>query len=238
MVITNVSALAQEHRLTVACEMLYSGDHNALRKFWCVPWEVCMLGWAFLDFLLLGRLRCWDHSRRRSLVCGVVLWHQLPGVPLTVLALLPAERHCRFRAPFLCWVSLSTLLLPASTLLAVVLRVLMDLFGSVRRDGLSVLASSPLRRLPLPPPRHGNSCSSEGKFVSSFLWIIAVLYVPLVTPEDVFIVPNCMLESVGFSAHTLFVPPDGFNFLGLARSNLGSLHFRCSASTRRIQLHV
>ena len=60
MIITFVAALAQKHRLTVACEMLDSVDHNALRKFWCVPWEVCMLGWAFLDFLLLGRLRWWE----------------------------------------------------------------------------------------------------------------------------------------------------------------------------------
>ena len=60
MIITFVSALAQKHQLTVACEMLDSRDHNALRKFWCVPGEVCMLGWAFLDFLLLGRLRWWE----------------------------------------------------------------------------------------------------------------------------------------------------------------------------------
>ena len=39
-----------------------------------------------------------------------------------------------------------TLLLPASTLLAVVLWDLMDLLGSVRRDGLSTLASLPLCR--------------------------------------------------------------------------------------------
>ena len=42
----------------------------------------------------------------------------------------------------MCWVLLPTLLLPASTLLT-----LMDLLGSVRRDGLSALASLPLCRL-------------------------------------------------------------------------------------------
>ena len=128
-----------------------------------------------------------------------------------------------FRAPFLCWVSLSTLLLPASTLLAAVLRVPMDCFGSLLRDGLSAgffatappssAASSPWELL---------QGFGEGKFVSSFLRITAVLYVALVTLEDVFIVPNCILVSVGFSAHTLLAPPDGFNFLGLARSNPGS----------------
>ena len=88
-----------------------------------------------------------------------------------------------------------TLLLPASTLLAVVLWDLMDLLGSVRRDGLSTLASLPLCRFLPPTPRRGNSCRVlvQAKLVSPFLWITAVPYMLLVFPEGVFIVTNCML---------------------------------------------
>ena len=51
MVITSVSVLARSQLLANAG---FLGPKCA-GKCWCVPREVCMLGWAFLDFLLLGR---------------------------------------------------------------------------------------------------------------------------------------------------------------------------------------
>ena len=171
---------------------------------------------------MLGFLSGAYHFPRGSLVCGVVLRRQLPGVPLSVLALLPAERLCRFRVLFLCWVLLPTLLLPASTLLT-----LMDLLGSVRRDGLSALASLPLCRFPPPPPCRRSSCRVfplvQAKLVSPFLWFTAVPYMLLVSPEGVFIVTNCMLTLPGTLARVFLVTTDGFSFFGPEPSHLGSL---------------
>ena len=74
MIITFVAALAQKHRLTVACEMLDSVDHNALRKFWCVS---MMRRWEFLHARTFGRLRAFLGIlllRKASLWYGLSAW--------------------------------------------------------------------------------------------------------------------------------------------------------------------
>ena len=118
-------------------------------------------------------------------------------------------------------------LAPSCLHLAYVLWDLMDLLGSVRRDGLSALSSLPLCRFPPPPPCRGSSCRVfplvQAKLVSPFLWFTAVPYMLLVSPEGVFFVTNCMLTLPGTLARVFLVTTDGFSFFGPEPSHLGSL---------------
>ena len=142
------------------------------------------------------------------------------GCPLLYSTFLQPDGIAEFWLFFCAWVLLSFLTLPASTLLSTMtLLVVMDwLIGPLRRDGLSSPGSPQAAFL----PRDLLQGFGAGKLVSSFLWIPAALYALLGSSEGVFIVLNCTLALVWFSARALLVTSDSFNFSGLAQSNLGS----------------
>ena len=104
-------------------------------------------------------------------------------------------------------------------------KIVSETLGSVRRNGLSALASLPLCRILPPPPCRGNSCSVlvQAKLVSPFLWIIAVPYMLLVSAEGVFIVTNYMFSVPDTLARVFLVMPDGSSFLAPEPSHLASL---------------
>ena len=104
-------------------------------------------------------------------------------------------------------------------------KLVSESFGSVRRYGLSALASLPLCRIPPPSPCRGNSCRVlvQAKLVSPFLWITAVIYMLFVSAEGVFIVTNYMHAVPDTLARVFLVTPVGSSFLAPEPSHLASL---------------